>query len=356
MKLKQAIFASSVSFALALPAAAASDCVAPRVLHTMPMVALRDGRFAIQVMFGAEPGKLVLDSAGVAVPTVGQARQTAVPTTRTDLQEAVVDAPSYAGVAGSLTSAAVQKLGLKSDVTGGRVVAGGKDRSEEKVTVPELSFQGLTPFKTQFLIAKDDGRTLDYSGTFSINNFRQISFEFDLDFAARTVRFFSREHCSERAVDWTTPTVSTLKFTIDGNGYIRFPVTVDGKEVLAVLDTGLGVTSLDFAYAGRIFGIKKGDPSLTKVRELPDGRVVYSRPFQTIAFGDIKVESPTIILVPDALGRGEGTAPTGSRVNRATSGSLPPLVVGMSVLRNLRVHISPDEGRLYFAQGEPRAP
>ena len=355
MNFRHAIFVISLIVVPALPATAASGCKPPQVLHSMQMVPLRDGRIAVPVTFGTTPGTLILDSADVSDPLTDRARNKTVPIFNNRLDNYNNILPSYAGIVGSLTMKTVQELGLTPTRTGARIVVGGRDSPEKKVTVQQFSFQGLSPFRTQFLVSANEGSAADYSGTFSINNFKQFSFDIDLDFVARTVRFFSRDHCRRRAVDWSASTIENLKFTIDGNGYIRFPVTLDGKKLLAMLDTGLSITTLDFGYASRRWRVRKDDPALTKIGELADGRVVYSRPFQSIAIGDISVTDPTIMLVPGITGRSEGP-PTGSRIDLDKRGSLPPLIIGMSVLRQLRVHIAFDEKRLYFARSEAVSP
>ena len=358
MNFRHAIFVISLIVVPALPATAASGCKPPQVLHSMQMVPLRDGRIAVPVTFGTTPGTLILDSTDISDPPTDRARprNKTVPGINNGVEDwRNYNLPSYVGIVGSLTMKTVQELGLTPNNTGSRIMVGDRDRPEKKVTVKQFSFQGLSPFRTQFLVSANEGSAADYSGTFSINNFKQFSFDIDLDFVARTVRFFSRDHCRRRAVDWSASTIENLKFTIDGNGYIRFPVTLDGKKLSALLDTGSPLTTLDFGYASRRWRVRKDDPALTKIGELADGRVVYSRPFQSIAIGDISVTDPTIMLVPGITGRSEGP-PTGSRIDLDKRGSLPPLIIGMSVLRQLRVHIAFDEKRLYFARSEAVSP
>ena len=355
MNFRHTIFVISLIVVPALPATAASGCKPPQVLHSMQMVPLRDGRIAVPVTFGTTPGTLILDSADVSDPLTDRVRNKTVPIFNNRLDNYNNILPSYAGIVGSLTMKTVQELGLTPNNTGSRIMVGDTDRPEKKVTVQQFSFQGLPPFRTQFLVSTNEGSAADYSGTFSINNFRQFSFDIDLDFAAGIIRFFSRDHCRRRAVDWSASTIENLTFTIDGNGYIRFPVTLDGKKLSALLDTGSPLTTLDFGYASRRWRVRKDDPALTKITELADGRVVYSRPFQSIAIGDISVMDPTIMLVPGITGRSEGP-PTGSRIDLDKRGSLPPLIIGMSVLRQLRVHIAFDEKRLYFARREAVSP
>lgn len=346
----RAIFAVSLIAAAPLPAAAAGDCKPPQVLHTMSMVGLRDGRFAIPVTFGASQGALVLDSADVSDPPLDGRRKT-VPATNTRIEEWTVAAPSYAGIAGSLTEKTVRDLGLTPSSTGARIIEAGVERAERKVSVHDFAMLGLTPLDTQFVVSEGDSRTADYSGTFSINNFRQFSFDLDLDFAGGSAKLVSRDRCPGPPADWQAASIASLRFIVDGNGYLRIPVTVDGRKLEAVLDTGSPITTLDFGTASRSLRVRENDPALAKVAETSDGRAVYSRPFGAVAFGDVSVADPTLILVPGITGRSEGP-PTGSRVDRDKKGTLAPLVIGMSVLRPLHLYFAFDEKRLYVAQGE----
>lgn len=350
MNFRRAIFVIFLTVVPVLPAAAASGCKPPQVLHSMAMTLLSDGRFAAPVVFGETPGTLILDSADVAELPKDLGRNKKAPSIQGGLGDLNINPPNLAGIAGTLTEKTAQKFGLTPTVIG----AGGPS-SKYKATVDQFAFQGLTPFRTQFLVSPDDRSGAEHSGSFSINNYRQFNFDVDLDFPGRTVRFMSRDHCREDAVDWSAPTIESLKFTIDGNGYIRFPVTVDGKKLSAVLDTGSPITTLDFGVAGRRLRVQENDPALTIVNKTADGRAIYSRPFQSIAFGDVNVPNPTIVLVPGVASRGEAPR-TGSRISRSSRGSSPPLIVGMSVLRQLRVHIAFDEKRLYFARSEAESP
>jgi hypothetical protein len=351
---RRAIFAISLTVVPVLPAAAASGCKPPQALHSMAMTLLPDGRFAAPVVFGETPGTLILDSADVAELPKDLGRNKKAPSIQGGLGDLNINPPNLAGIAGTLTEKTVQKLGLTPNVMASQVLGAGGHSSKYKATVDQFAFQGLTPFRTQFLVSPDRSGA-KHSGSFSINNYKQFNFDVDLDFPGRTVRFMSRDHCRGDAVDWSAPTVESLKFTIDGNGYIRFPVTVDGKKLSAVLDTGSPITTLDFGVAGRRLRVKENDPTLTIVNKTTDGRAIYSRPFQSIAFGDVNVPNPTIVLVPGIASRGEAPR-TGSRISRSNKGSSPPLIIGMSVLRQLRVHIAFDEKRLYFAQSEAESP
>ena len=194
MNFRHAIFVISLIVVPALPATAASGCKPPQVLHSMQMVPLRDGRIAVPVTFGTTPGTLILDSTDVSDPTrltgPGRATRRCPASTMGSKDYRNYNLPSYAGIAGSLTMKTVQELGLTPNLTGLKITGAGRDRPEKKVTVKQFSFQGLTPFRTQFLVSVNEGSAADYSGTFSINNFRQFSFDIDLDFVTGIIRFF----------------------------------------------------------------------------------------------------------------------------------------------------------------------
>jgi hypothetical protein len=337
-----------------LSASAASGCKPPQVLHSMPMVPMRDGRPAIPVMFDAMQGTLILDSAGIAVPSVDKTLRKKITNPALDEMTAPATeaeaASDKTGVVGTLTRRTARQFGLALQ----SAVPEGPSRARpEKVFVPKFYMGGLSPFNAHFAVSADNGESAEYSGTFSINNFRQFSFDIDLDFGAKTVRFFSREHCDGRAVDWISPTIAAVSFTVDGNGFIRFPAILDGKKVKAILGTGAAQSTLDLGYAGSSFGIKSGDPSLEKIGDAPDGRAVYRRSFVSIAFGEVSIPNPIIVLLSRVSQRGEG-APTGSHVDRDDeSRSGPPLIIGASTLRQTRLNISYDERRLYFAAAAP---
>jgi hypothetical protein len=341
---RRTVFAISLSVVPSL-AAAAADC-APRLLHSVPLVTLRDSRAALPVTFGATPGVLIVDSAAVAQAPIDTARKS-VPITGSNVEDFTAARTNYAGIAGSLTPKTVQALGLTANETGVRFTGAASGRREMKVSVQDFAIHGLSPFSTEFLVSEGDSRVADYAGTFAINNYTALSFDLDFDFAARTARMFARD-CAGRPADWTAAAVAKVKFKVDGNGFITLPVMLDGKEVQAVLDTGSVPTTIDFGFASRSFRFKENDPSLTQVTQMDDGRAVYRRPFSSIGFEGISIADPQLLLVPGIRGRSEG-APTGSRVDRDKRGTIPPLVLGMSVLRHLRVYFAFDERAVYFA-------
>ena len=349
MSIRNAVLAISFVALPTLSAEGAEECAPLEALHSMQLKQLRDGRVAMPVVFGETAGHLILDSADVAhVPEDGGATRT-TSNASIGLGNEIVRQPNYAGIVGTLTTSAVEELGLSPSNTGARVrTSSGGYRSEQKVSVDEFSFQGLSPFETQFIVSTDEGEGAAYLGTFSINNYRQFNFDIDLDFLRRSARLFSRERCEGQTVDWPNTEVGSVTFTIDGNGFIRFPVNIDGEEFSAVLDTGSSITTVDFGYARRQLDFDEDDPKLTKVAEAADGRAIYKRSFESISFGDVALANPELYLVPGVATRNE-TRQTGSRINRSKRGTIPPLIVGMTTLRQLRVFIAYDENKIYFA-------
>jgi hypothetical protein len=352
MNFRYAVFAISLSVIPSFAAAAAEACK-PRVLHSLQLATLRDSRAGLPVMFGATPGLLVIDSAGVT-QSASEANRKSVPVSGG--AEGFTSArTSYAGIAGTLSAKTVDALGLTANETGVRYTGAASGKRERKVSVRDFAIQGLSPFATEFLLAESEGRVADFAGTFSINSFSEFSFDLDLDFPGRTVQFRSREACGGPPADWPAASIASVRFTLDGNGFFKLPVIVDGKTMQAILDTGSVGTTLDFGYAAQAFRVKDTDPTLTPITQTADGRAVYSRPFTSIGFEGVTVADPTLILIPGIRGRSEG-APTGSRVDREKRGTLPPLVLGMSVLRQMRVYFDFVDKIIHFARSEAPKP
>ncbi|MGE4064589.1 MAG: aspartyl protease family protein [Rhodospirillaceae bacterium] len=353
MNLRYAVVTVSFLFSSVAPfgAAAAGDTCQPDVLHSLPLVAFRDGRAGLPVTFGEKQGALVLDTTAVAQG--GDAARKSVPVTG-GLETMTAVRSNYTGIAGTLTQKTVDELGLSPTETGARYGGAGGGRRELKVLVPDFAIQGQSPSSTEFLISTGDSRLSEYAGTFAINNFRQFDFDFDLDFPGRGARLIARGKCAGAPADWSASPVARVSFSLDGNGYLEIPITLDGKEFAALLDTGSPSTTLDFGSASRTFRIKDTDADLKAVTQTAEGRTVYSRPFTSIAFGDVAVAGPQILLVPGFRGKSEG-APTGSRVDRDRRGALPPVIVGMSVLRQLRLYFAFDERVIYIARSDAAA-
>jgi len=79
-------------------------------------------------------------------------------------------------------------------------------------------------------------------------------FDIDLDFAARSLNFFSADHCSGKILYWRAPGVAAVPYVTRDN-HILARVMLEGKELTAVIDTGSPISTVSFDAATRLFGI-----------------------------------------------------------------------------------------------------
>lgn len=162
------------------------------------------------------------------------------------------------------------------------------------------------------------------------------NFDLDFDFANGKLNLFSRDHCEGKVVYWTKEPVAKIRLSRPDAAHITIPVTLDGHEIKALVDTGGGgsaVMSLDSAED--IFDLKDDDPKLEHSPG-PNGiKTARKYPFKMLAFGDVQVLNPQIILVPD---RDAHMGP-----NR------PQMIIGISILRQLHMYIDYHEKYLYVS-------
>jgi predicted aspartyl protease len=138
----------------------------------------------------------------------------------------------------------------------------------------------------------------DVVGTLGPDFFLQ--YEVELDFAAHKMNLFSQDHCPGQVVYWTHDPAAAIPFKLDGAGHVVVDVTLDGKDIKAIVDTGATTSVLKMAGATSIFDLTPSSPGVTKIssNEATGGNYKYT--FKTLTFGGINFNNPTIYLIGDA--------------------------------------------------------
>jgi len=159
------------------------------------------------------------------------------------------------------------------------------------------------------------------------------SFDVEFDFAGRKVSLFSKDHCG-KVTYWTDAPVTPIRLIRDEDQvHIATYVKLDGEEIKAEIDTGSSKTLMSLESARSIFDLDRDDPRLTEDHTFNDLEGTKRFPFKQMAFGNVQVNNPEIVLVPDHSSR-MGPNP-------------PKLILGLSVLRNLHMYIAYREKNLY---------
>ena len=118
-----------------------------------------------------------------------------------------------------------------------------------------------------------------------------------------------------------------------GTAHIRLPVVIDGKEIMAIVDTG-AVSSIMSMHAASLLGVTENSPDL-KLKASEGFRAknrIYSYPFKTLEMGGITVKNPHITIASNEF---MGTFRS-------------DMILGMGILRQLHLYIAYKEDKFYI--------
>lgn len=168
------------------------------------------------------------------------------------------------------------------------------------------------------------------------------NYDAEFDFGGGAFSLFRHHPCSDHAVYWTG-SYAALPFSLTRDGHVRVPVTLDGKDTYAIIDTGAPLSALSMQAAGRMFGLDDKSPNVTEAGGFvggSGGRVkAYTYPFQTLIMGGIRVANPKIKLT-------EG--------NNFLEENSASLLLGMDVLARLHLYFAYHEQKLYATAVDAR--
>ena len=191
-------------------------------------------------------------------------------------------------------------------------------------------------------------------------------YDIDFDFAGRKLSYFLSDHCDGQVVYWPNSGITAVTFRgwIEHNRYpeITIPVSLDGHEVLATINTGLANTEVEADTVLQNFKLTIDSPGAVPMgaRDNNPSHRSFGYTFKTLAIGGLKISDPRLIVSPDLVGtKGTDTIRADSHVVRYTDNYLPAVRLGMDVLRRLHFYIAAKEGKVYVtlaadqAQGAP---
>lgn len=255
----------------------------------------------------------------------------------------------------SVTPSVVEELGLvPNDLPARRQIYDFRgNRFRRFVTLSTVNVAGSTGENFDFLIEPDpDAIDPRIAGQIAKNILG--NFDIDFDFAAKKLNLMSQEHCEGRVVYWSNA-FADVPFTLDKNGNILVPMTLDGKEIEAMIDTAAPNTLLDRAVSRKLFGIDEDSPGVEKIPDAPaDSPAQYRYRFKSLAVKGISVTNPMIDLFTNAMKRGFRRQTAGKLSTDPVYGAgelkTADLVLGLNVLRKLHLYIAYAEQKLYVTE------
>jgi hypothetical protein len=162
----------------------------------------------------------------------------------------------------------------------------------------------------------------------------------DFDFGNSTLRLFSSDHCSGKIPYWS-PTYASLRFRGDEDGHIIVPMTLDGKPVHVMLDTGAPGSVMTMDVAKEMFGLDAQSPGMTQAGLFPSAsgpsQPYYSYRFSSLSIDGLTVKNPMVSVIPDEM------APE-------IPGHYQPydFILGLRDIAKLHMYIAYTERTLYF--------
>jgi hypothetical protein len=142
---------------------------------------------------------------------------------------------------------------------------------------------------------------------------------------------------------------------VDKVGHIHLTVTLDGKQMSAMLDTGASNTFADLSDVVTRFGVKPGsaDTPYAGMMGKANNVFYYSHRFKSLSLEGIAVSNANVTLIPDLMKRStterSSTLEGGSRIpDRDLELGLSEITVGMDILRHFHLYIAYKEQKLYI--------
>jgi len=160
------------------------------------------------------------------------------------------------------------------------------------------------------------------------------AYDVDFDFAHSKLNLILPDHCPGKVSYWTKFTPAVVPIRIMDSTHIRVPVTIDGKEINALLDTGAHTSFMTMRAAKLYLGLDEKDPALKSRGTVSINRMagtVYNYPFQSLSFGAVQVSHPQIQIVEDRVWDNH-----------------TDLLLGIGILRQLHLYIAYKERKMYI--------
>lgn len=201
--------------------------------------------------------------------------------------------------------------------------------SDTVAIAPSVSF-GILTFASPTFSVIEDSRTpplADNEVAGSLGPSHLMTFDVEFDFAADRFNLYLQNHCPGRVVYWAKD-FAAIPFMLSSEGHIALDAQLDGKTVKAVLDSGAPFSSIDeYVAAGRFHVTSQSDGD-------KEGPLAVHR-FKKLAIGNVEVENPEMIVVPDLMGAEAAQSP-------------PEVLLGLRELSRLHIFIEYSHSMLYF--------
>jgi len=259
------------------------------------------------------------------------------------------------GVYSTIRKDLADALGLRAFDMGKRMTMYGANgaRLNSYAEVPDFKLGGIALDKYPMMLRPDSDPAHGFDGTLAPDFLSK--FEVDLDFGAHKLNLFAVDHCPGKVVYWTKSYVE-IPFKFDEVTHISVPVTLDGHETAAIVDTGTSVTTLDEGLAKNAFDLTASSAGVEQLSSAnADGPLRYRYRFKALSFQGVAVNNPLISILSDQAGRSfrhdfDSKMDIDAIYGVKLDG--PQMILGTNVLSKLHLFISYKEKKLYLTAAD----
>jgi hypothetical protein len=226
----------------------------------------------------------------------------------------------------------------------GQMVGFAGDESNTVAIAPSISFGSVKFDNPTFAVLADprkpplaDNEIAGYLGPSHL-----MTFDIEFDFAARRFNLYSQNHCPLHAAYWA-PWYRAVGFLPTTSGHIEIQMILDGQVVMATLDSGAPVSSIDAKAAYRLFHLDKKSPDVEAKghiagRSDEDG-AIYAHRFKSLSVEGVDIQNPKLMLTPDLM-------------SDWTSAHPPEVILGFREMSMLHLFIAYSEDAIYLTTAD----
>ena len=240
--------------------------------------------------------------------------------------------------------AAAENLKLKTtSLQGYRSFGVGGETRVEAAYIRELTL-GRTVYKDWHAVVTGEGAPAgDVAVLLGDDFFSRGDIEFDL--GNNVVRLFQAKQCAGAWLGYWAKDV--LAVDLESREKIQVPVQVNGESIVALLDSGSGLSSLSLE-AARLLRVTPETPGVIAGGCFGGlGAARYDSwiaPFRSFSIGGQLIRDPKLHFAP--IWQHMTKEETGSLLRRRLDG-LPDMILGTDFLRSHRVLVAHSQRRLY---------
>ncbi len=236
------------------------------------------------------------------------------------------------GLLSTVTERVVRSQSLKTfQISDAYHIGGiGGGRTERYAIADTLSFAHLRAEDVHLLVQASSSEGED--GVIAPDYLRNFDLEFD--FAGKTLNLFQPHPCPDHVVYWPGSTV-VLPLKVTEQGHIRAPVTLDGVNFEAMLDTGAPSTLIGARTAAARFQMESsGEGSVTLQGGTGTTTKATPHVFHTLQLGGLTINNPPLLVSAD---------------ESVWRSDYADILLGINELSKLHVYIAYRERKLYLS-------